>query len=265
MTGIDELLHIATDIASEAALLIRERRRVGVDVAASKSSAEDIVTLADRESERLIRDRIAALRPNDGFLGEETGADRGTSGLTWVVDPIDGTVNYLYDFPAYAVSIGVVDGEPDPATWTALAAAVVNPVLDETYNAARGMGAHLNGRLLSVNRDVQPQLALLGTGFSYSASRRVGQAAVLGGLLGTFRDVRRAGSAALDLCNVASGRLDAYFESGLHPWDQAAGALIAAEAGAKVGGRGGGPATQDLVIAADESLYDVLEGMLAGL
>ncbi|MGG7466449.1 inositol monophosphatase family protein [Plantibacter sp. YIM 135347] len=263
MTGIDELLTIATDIATEAGALIRTRRREGVEVAASKSSAEDVVTRADRESEQLIRARIAAARPDDGFLGEETGAERGTSGLTWVVDPIDGTVNYLYDIPAYAVSIGVVEGEPDPATWNALAGAVVNPVLEETYTAGLGLGSRLNGRVLEVNRDVRPNLALLGTGFSYSAERRVEQAAVVGALLGTFRDIRRIGSAALDLCNVANGRLDAYYESGLHPWDQVAGALIASEAGATVAGLGGSPATRALVMAADEPLFAVLEGLLA--
>ena len=243
MTGHEDLLKIATDIATDAGELILRRRREGVEIAASKSSIEDVVTRADRESEQFIRDRLLAARPDDGFLGEETGAEggsTGTSGLTWVVDPIDGTVNYLYDIPAYAVSIGVVEGEPDPATWTTLAGAVVNPVLGETYAAARGSGSHLNGRTLEVNRGVAPNVALLGT----------------------FRDVRRIGSAALDLCSVASGRLDAYYESGLKPWDQVAGALIAAEAGATVAGFDGAPATTKLIMAADAPLLDVLERLL---
>ena len=265
MTGHEELLQIATDIAAEAGELILRRRREGVEIAASKSSVEDVVTRADRESEQFIRERLLAARPDDGFLGEETGKEggaTGTSGLTWVVDPIDGTVNYLYDIPAYAVSIGVVEGEPDPATWTALAGAVVNPVLGEHYTASRGGGARLNGRTLEVNRGVAPNVALLGTGFSYTASRRMEQAAVLGALLGTFRDVRRIGSAALDLCSVASGRLDAYYESGLKPWDQVAGALIAAEAGATVAGFDGAPATTQLIMAADAPLLAVLERLL---
>ncbi|HXH33163.1 MAG TPA: inositol monophosphatase family protein [Plantibacter sp.] len=265
MTGPAELLQIATDIAADAGELILRRRREGVEVAASKSSAEDVVTRADRESEQFIRERLLAARPNDGFLGEETGTEGGavgTSGLTWVVDPIDGTVNYLYDIPAYAVSIGVVEGEPDPATWTTLAGAVVNPVLGEMYTASLGGGAHLNGRALEVNRGVAPNVALLGTGFSYTASRRMEQAAVLGALLGTFRDVRRIGSAALDLCSVASGRLDAYYESGLKPWDQAAGALVAAEAGATVAGFGGASATTQLIMAADAPVLAVLERLL---
>lgn len=265
MTGQAELLQIATDIAAAAGELILRRRREGVEVAASKSSAEDVVTRADRESEQFIRERLSAARPNDGFLGEETGTaggSAGTSGLTWVVDPIDGTVNYLYDIPAYAVSIGVVEGEPDPATWTTLAGAVVNPVLDEMYTASLGGGAHLNGRPLEVNRGVAPNVALLGTGFSYTASRRMEQAAVLGALLGTFRDVRRIGSAALDLCSVATGRLDAYYESGLKPWDQVAGALVAAEAGATVAGFDGAPATNQLIMAADAPLLVVLERLL---
>ena len=136
-----ELLDLARTIALEAGALAARLRSEGVEVAATKSTLVDIVTEADREVEQLIRDRIAAARPDDGILGEEGGATGGTSGLTWVVDPIDGTVNYLYGFPHYAVSIAVVEGDPDPLTWTAVAGAVVNPAIGEVYEAERGGGA----------------------------------------------------------------------------------------------------------------------------
>src|SRR6478735_4158362 len=138
-----ELLHVARRIALEAGELAAERRRAGVEVAATKSSIVDVVTQADRDVEQLIRDRIAVARPGDAILGEEGGSTGGTSGLTWVVDPIDGTVNYLYGIPHYAVSIAVVEGEPDPLTWEALAGCVANPATGETFTAARGEGAFL--------------------------------------------------------------------------------------------------------------------------
>ena len=134
------LLDVALPIALRAAELVKLRRSEGVEIAASKSSAEDIVTLADRESETLIRDALAEARPDDGFFGEESGAGKGTSGITWVVDPIDGTVNYAYDIPAYAVSIAAVEGDPDPATWRALAGVVVNPVISEVFTGRPVVG-----------------------------------------------------------------------------------------------------------------------------
>ncbi|MDN4614069.1 inositol monophosphatase family protein [Leifsonia sp. F6_8S_P_1B] len=257
-----ELQEIAVTVARRAAVLAFQRRRDGVEIAASKSSIVDIVTRADQEAERLIRDAIAAARPRDGFLGEESGAGEGTSGLTWVVDPIDGTVNYYYGIPAYAVSIAVVEGDPDPATWTALAGAVVNPETKETFAAAAGHGATLNGTALHVNLDVELPLALVGTGFGYDPEVRVRQAAFVHQLIGQVRDIRRAGAASLDLCSVAAGRLDAYYERGLNPWDHAAGALIAAEAGARVGGLDGTPAGKRLLLAAAPELYDRLHPMM---
>lgn len=140
-----------------------------------------------------------------------------------MVDPIDGTVNYFYDIPAYAVSIAVVEGDPDPATWRALAGAVVNPTNGETFTAEANGGSYLGDRMLEVNRDVPLSMALVGTGFSYLADTRARQAAVIHGLVSQVRDIRRIGSAALDLCAVAAGRLDAYYERGLNPWDHAAG------------------------------------------
>lgn len=257
-----ELLRLAQDIALEAGGLALARRAEGVHIAASKSSPEDVVTDADRETEALIRLRLAEARPHDGFYGEESNATGGTSGLTWVVDPIDGTVNYLYGIPAWCVSIAVVEGEPDPATWTALAGAVRNPVADELFTASAGRGAFLGQRQLLVPAEVPLSLALLGTGFSYQAARRERQADVVRGLIGQVRDIRRIGSAALDLCSVAAGRLNLYYERGLNPWDQAAGSLIAREAGAKVGAFGAGREGADLLIAGAPDLYDVFEPIL---
>lgn len=260
-----ELLDLARTVALTAGALAYQRRAEGVQIAASKSSPEDVVTAADREVELLIRGLLADERPNDGFFGEESDATGGTSGLTWVVDPIDGTVNYLYGIPFYAVSIAVVEGDPDPASWSALAGAVVNPALGEVFTASDGLGSWLGDQRLHVNRDVPLALALAGTGFGYQAPRRVWQANVVGGLIGQVRDIRRIGSAALDLCSVACGRLDLYFERGLNPWDHAAGGLIAREAGARVGALQADAAGRDLLIAAAPSLYDQFEPVLAGL
>jgi len=286
MTSPTDLLTIARQIALEAGELIVRLRAEGVQIAASKSSAEDVVTFADRQSEAFIRARLRELRPEDGFFGEEGSDDTGSSGLTWIVDPIDGTVNYLYGIPQYAVSIAVVEGAPNPATWTALAGAVINPVARELFLAARGGGAFLETgslgaadgatpslsvfpsagsdvRRLSINPLTPLALTLVGTGFSYSSVDRAQQAHVLTRLLPAVRDIRRAGSAALDLCAVASGRLDAYFERGTKPWDHAAGALIAREAGAHVAGLNGAPEGQDFVLAAHPEIFADLEKLLS--
>jgi len=263
--NVDELLTLAKRTALAAGALVHERRTEGVEIADRKSTPTDIVTQADRESESLIRALIADARPDDGFFGEEGAATPGTSGLTWVVDPIDGTVNYLYDIPAYAVSIAVVEGEPDPTTWRALAGVVVGPAGGELYTATAGGGAYLGTRRLQVTRGTELAQALVGTGFGYEAGRRERQAQLLARLIGRVRDIRRIGSAALDLCAIASGRLDAYYEIGLHPWDHAAGALVAAEAGARVGGLDGAAATEALTIAAEPALFDQLAPVLAEL
>ncbi|HWU48064.1 MAG TPA: inositol monophosphatase family protein [Humibacter sp.] len=261
-TGINELLVLAKRTALAAGALVHERRIEGVEITDRKSTPTDIVTAADRESERLIRSLIADARPDDGFYGEESGSASGTSGLTWVVDPIDGTVNYLYDIPAYAVSVAVVEGEPDPASWRALAGVVVGPVGGELYTASAGGGAFLGNRRLQLAPGTRLAQALVGTGFGYDAGRRTRQAQLLARLIAHVRDIRRIGSAALDLCAVASGRLDAYYEMGLQPWDHAAGALVAAEAGARVAGLNGTPATETLTIAAEPGLFDELVPLL---
>ncbi len=261
----DALLKVAREVGLAAAGLAHKLRAAGVEVAASKSSLEDVVTHADREVETLIRSMLADARSSDGFYGEEGGADAGTSGLTWVVDPIDGTVNYLYGIPDYAVSIAVVEGEPDPLTWRALAGMVVNPPSGEVFCATVDGGATLDGRPITVNAGVELDQALVGTGFSYSAESRTAQGEILAGLIGQVRDIRRHGAAALDLCAVACGRLDAYYEHGLQPWDHAAAALIAQEAGASVTGMGGKPASAEFVLAAHPELAMKLERTLGKL
>ncbi|SJN36169.1 Inositol-1-monophosphatase [Mycetocola reblochoni REB411] len=257
------LAGIAERIAVRAAELVARRRRDGVSVAATKSNPVDIVTAVDRESEDLIRELILAERPSDGFFGEESGGSgTGTSGLTWVVDPIDGTVNYLYGIPDYAVSIAVVRGEPDPRRWEALAAVVVNAATGEVFRAVRGGGATRDGVPLRVNSGVPVDRALIGTGFGYDPRRRVWQAGLVRELLAEVRDIRRLGSAALDLCYLAQGRIDGFFERGLQPWDHAAGALVAAEAGARVEGLNGAPASSDFLLAAEEGLFSALHERL---
>lgn len=260
-----ELLDLATSIATQAAELAARRRYEGVAVADRKSSSVDVVTHADRETEQLIRTLLTEARPDDGFFGEESTATSGSSGLTWVVDPIDGTVNYLYGIPHYAVSIAVVEAEPDPATWRALAGAVVNLGAQETYTASAGGGAFLNGERLQVAEAVDLSQALVATGFSYIQDVRVEQGRVIAELISQVRDIRRMGTASLDLCMVASGRVNAYFERCLKPWDHAAGALIAQEAGATVKGRGDNAAGEDFILAAEPTVARLLEDVLARL
>lgn len=257
MVDARELLDLAVEIAREAGELARRRRSEGVAIAATKSAIADIVTEADREVEQLIRDRIAAARPGDGFLGEESGAERGTSGLTWVVDPIDGTVNYAYGIPHYAVSIAAVEGEPDPQTWDAVAGVVYTPVVDELFRAARGEGAWLGGDRLAVSETTAAG-ALLATGFGYDPATHAGDLERLARMMPVARDIRRAGAASLDLAYVAAGRLDGYVERGLHPWDHAAGALLVREAGGLVTGLEGRPADSAMTIAASAGLHAVL-------
>lgn len=192
----------------------------------TKTSKTDMVTEMDRAAEAAILNALSAARPEDGFLGEE-GTDRpGSTGLRWVIDPLDGTTNYLFGYPAWAVSIAVVD------TVGSLAGVVHDPLHDETFCATRGGGASCDGVALTAGQPPDLASSLVGTGFSYRADERQWQATVLTHVLPRVRDVRRAGSAALDLCSVGAGRLDAYYERGIQPWDSAAGLLVAHEAGA---------------------------------
>jgi myo-inositol-1(or 4)-monophosphatase len=254
------LLEIALDAATLAArLVVDERPRGPLQVTATKSSATDIVTVMDQRAERAIVEHITAARPEDGFLGEEGSSAVGSSGVTWVVDPIDGTVNYLYEIPSYAVSVAASVGG------RVVAGAVVNPVSGERWTAARGQGARLDGRPIHVHAAPELAMALVATGFGYEPGRRARQAEILRTVLPRVRDVRRAGAASLDLCAVACGRVDAYYEQGLKPWDLAAGGLVAEEAGAVVGGLRGQPAGEALVVAAPPGLYEPLAQLLTEL
>jgi myo-inositol-1(or 4)-monophosphatase len=259
---VSGLLDLARSIALEAGELAARRRREGVEVAATKSTIVDVVTEADREVERLILGRIQDARPDDGVLGEEGASVTGTSGLTWVVDPIDGTVNYLYGIPHYAVSIALVEGEPDPLTWTARAGVVLNPATGEIFTAEAGEGAFCGDRRIHVAEPVELDVALIATGFAYAADTRAFQGDVVARLLPQVRDIRRQGTASLDLCFVADGRYDAYFERTLSPWDHAAGGLIAREAGARVTGMRGAAPSRDLILAAEPSVAERLEALL---
>ena len=254
MSLAQELQSLAGEIAREAGELARRRRSEGVAIAATKSALADIVTEADREVELLIRERLAAARPGDGFLGEESGAERGSTDITWVVDPIDGTVNYAYGIPSYAVSIAAVAGEPTPGLWQAVAGAVYGPSSDELFQAARGEGAWLGDQRLAVNAELSPAGALIGTGFGYRPETHAGDMARLARVMPLARDIRRIGSAALDFAFVASGRLDAYFERGLAPWDHAAGALLVTEAGGFVDGLPADDQGRALFVAAAPAL-----------
>ena len=262
------LLELAceTAVAAGRELLSRGGRP---EVVATKSSPTDVVTDADRAAEELIRERIGAARPGDRILGEEggetsageAGAD-GPARVRWIVDPLDGTVNYLYGRPDWAVSIAAeLDG-------TVVAGAVFVPRREELFSAAAGCGAWLtaNGRpavRLACNTGVPLATALVATGFGYAAGRRLVQAEVLRAVLPRVRDIRRGGSCAVDLCSVASGTADAYYERGVNLWDIAAGGLIAAEAGALVTGLHGGPPGPSMTIAAAPGLLRDLHDVLA--
>ena len=257
-----ELGALAVDIALEAGALARRRRDEGVSITASKSALADIVTEADREVENLIRERIAAARPGDGFLGEESAAESGTTGITWVVDPIDGTVNYAYGIPSYAVSIAAVSGDPDPRAWRALAGVVHAPALGELFHVVRGEGAWLGGRRLKVNAELNPAGSLLATGFGYDPATHAAQLELLGRVMPLARDIRRIGAASLDLAYVAAGRLDGYFERGLHPWDHAAGVLLVEEAGGVAVGEPGSAPTREMAIVGGAELVERLSAIV---
>ncbi len=251
----EALLDLAERLARDASALLREGRTRHL-VVGTKSSRTDMVTEMDRASEALIVAGLRAARPDDAILGEEGTSDAGTSGVRWLVDPLDGTTNYLYGYRAYSVSISAeVDGR-----------LVVGVVADasngEVFTGLRGSGAQRDGVSLKIVDHADMATALVGTGFSYLADRRARQAQVLTTVLPEVRDIRRAGSAALDLCWVASGRLDAFYEKGLAPWDLSAGALIAMEAGARAGDLDGGVPSTDFVLAAAPSLFEPLRAAL---
>jgi myo-inositol-1(or 4)-monophosphatase len=267
------LLDVAVRTARGAADLVLARRRSGVDVVGTKSSLVDVVTEVDTASERYIREALRQARPQDAVLGEEDGFQPGSSGLTWVVDPVDGTVNLLYGIPSYAVSIAVVTGDPTvPGRWAPVAGCVSAPGLRRTYWAGAGLGAWRSeddgdqaARPIAVRPAVPLAVSLVGTGFGYGVERRAAQGRVVAALLPRVRDIRRAGCASLDLCAVASGELDGYFERGLNPWDLAAGALVVTEAGGLVTGLRGGPAGEAMTLAGPATTVAALDAFLTDL
>jgi myo-inositol-1(or 4)-monophosphatase len=265
----EELVEIAADLARRAGVLVAEgRERAGLDRSAleveSKSTPTDVVTAMDLASERFLTGELRRLRPGDALLGEEGGGSAGSTGVRWLVDPIDGTVNYLYGLPQYAVSVAAeVDG-------VVVAGAVHNPVSGELFRATAGGGAWLSGpgtadRRLAVTGCAELAQAMVATGFGYAARDRAVQAAVVAGLLPRVRDIRRLGSAALDLCYLAAGRVDAYYESRLNPWDFAAGGLVAAEAGAVLSGLHGRPPGGGMFAAAAPGVAAAFFGLLEEL
>lgn len=249
------LLDLAIEVARAAGTQALEgRRQRGARAGDTKSTLTDEVTEHDRAAEQLIIERILSARPDDAVMGEEGGSVGGTSGYTWLLDPIDGTTNFVYDLPSWCTSVAVATDEGT------VAGAVYVPVTDELYAARHGAGATLDGRTIRCSERAEVHLALVATGFGYRAEIRQAQASRVAALIGEIRDVRRLGSAAIDLCHVASGRVDAYYEEHLNAWDAAAGVLIAAEAGAVATDLRGGPARpEELLVAAPALHADLLE------
>ncbi|MCW2772282.1 MAG: Inositol-phosphate phosphatase [Nocardioides sp.] len=251
-----ELAELALEVAREAAGLVRQRKAAGVVVADTKSSDVDIVTEADRASESLIRARIGARRPDDGFLGEEGDDVASRSGVRWIVDPIDGTVNFLYGLPQYAVSIAAeLDGE-------VVAGVVLNVAPGTEYvghvaDGATPAVATRDGEPIAVRGPAPLHQRLIATGFSYDAGLREQQARSLVHLITRVRDIRRFGACSLDLCQVADGSLDGYFEEGVNLWDHAAGGLVARIAGARLEVQPGATG-RDLVVCAPTHGFDEL-------
>jgi len=259
-----ELLELARATAEEAALLVGAGRSTAAEQVDTKSSPVDVVTAVDTASEALIVRRLTEARPDDGVLGEEGAAREGTSGVRWVVDPIDGTVNFLYGLPAYAVSIAAeVDGRTEVGV-------VLNVGTGELFTAVRGQGAWLTApgaaaMQLHGSAPASLEQTLVATGFGYRVEQRRVQGAVVAGLLPEVRDIRRWGCASLDLCAAAAGRVDAYYELDLQPWDHAAGALVAAEAGLVVTGTGGRPFAEPMAVAVAPSVAQPLVELLERL
>ena len=246
---MNDILRLATDLAREAGQVALRGRRSGDLGETTKSSPTDMVTKYDRMCERLIVEGISRSRPNDSIIGEEGADTRGTSGIEWHIDPIDGTTNYVFDQPNWAVSIGVADGAGP------LAGAVYVPVLDEMFTAERGGGAFRNGAPISPRAVTEVSDALVATGFSYDPAARARHGRTVARMVGSIRDLRRLGAASVDICFVACGRLDAYVEGGLNSWDIMAAQLVATEAGCTVTDFSGGPVTPHEVIASSPAIH----------
>lgn len=250
-----ELAEIAAQLALGAGQLIRAHRHDHFEID-TKSTPTDVVTEVDRQVEAYISGELAARRPEDAVIGEETGRRPGSSGVRWFVDPIDGTVNFVLGLPQYAVSIAAEVGG------RIVAGCVHNPISGEVFHASAGGGAFEGEQRLRGPREVPLAQAVVATGFGYDSSRRAKQATVVASLLPRIGDIRRLGSAALDLCAVAAGRLDGYYEVGLNPWDWSAGVLIASEAGCVVSGLRGRPPSAIMTAVAGAALAPELFALL---
>ncbi|HEX4901857.1 MAG TPA: inositol monophosphatase family protein [Acidimicrobiales bacterium] len=262
MPDLAELRDLAVRLATEAGELLASLVAAERTSVATKSTATDMVTEMDRASEALLVRRLRELCPQDGIIGEEGASHEGESGVVWVVDPLDGTTNYLYGHPFWNVSVGAtLDGEP-------VAGAVAVPSLGETFAGAVGRGSTRNGQPLRIAPPAPLDACLVGTGFGYDPAQRVAQAGALATFLDRIRDIRRGGAAAADLCGVACGRLDAYYEHGLYEWDRVAGTVIAREAGARVevlpSPIPGTGVAGDCTVAAHPQRFDELVEVLAG-
>lgn len=251
MAEFSELLTIAESIALKAGELLKKRpSKFELD---EKSGVFDFATQMDHESEKLIVSELLLARPDDGLIGEEGASKESKTGITWVIDPIDGTVNYLYDIPGWCISIAAKDQNGG------VVGVVYSPATNSLWKATRGGGAFLNGVQIRCNEPVALNRALVGSGFAYDLERRKVQAQFIAKLLPEIRDLRRLGACAVDICHVASGTLDAYFEAGVNEWDHAAAGLIATEAGAKVSVQSGiWNGQKQLVIAAGPTLHVAL-------
>ena len=248
----EELLELARKVGAEAAALLTDRPPA-FEIE-EKTTAIDIVTQMDKKAETFIVQSILAKRPDDGMIGEEGAAIEGRSGITWVIDPLDGTVNYFYGLPGWNVSIAAKDRDGS------VVGVVTAPTINSTWWATRGGGAFFNGSKIKVNEPVEFDRAFIGTGFQYDVSHRMRQIENVGRMLPLIRDIRRNGAAAVDICSVAMGSLDAYFEDGLKEWDWAAASLVATEAGARFGLYGAAPYMTTL--AAGPTLFAELEAFL---
>ena len=250
-----DLVNLATTIAHEVGAVALAGRKRGLREVSTKSTSTDMVTEYDKLTEASIITALRAARPDDSIVAEEGGGHTGTSGITWF-DPIDGTTNFLYDLPTWTVSLGAHDADGE------LAAVVFCPPLSETYTATRGGGAFLNDTRIHCNEINDIAHCLIATGFNYSPDNRLIQAARIPKIIAKIRDIRRLGSASLDLCFVAVGRYDAYYEEHLFPWDLAAGTLIAKESGCIIGSIDGGDIQPSAILASPPGVFTQIQDLI---